>query len=192
MCLQWSKLSFFHERGLFGHLCEVLNELVSLIHCEVETITHIPQQTTPIFKSLLKCQNDVLGNFTLYHAQVIAKCIYSTPSKLYNIRMKNESHNHILQLFGYSKMWNTWHFHPNPKAGKRGGGKFLKPRLVRGFQNLGKTSGHGCDCQEGWWLVVCNYLLVLGPNPGSHKPCQTHSTSLENVKRGDKIHSVLS
>ena len=38
------------------------------------------------------------------------------------------------------------------KAGERGGGgaKYLGPGLVEGARNLGKTSGHGCYCQEGW------------------------------------------
>ena len=34
-----------------------------------------------------------------------------------------------------------------------------------GKRNLGKTSGHGCDCQEGWGPVMCNYMLVLWPDP---------------------------
>ena len=49
----------------------------------------------------------------------------------------------------------------------RGGGGYLGPRLVRGARNLGKTSGDGCDCQEGWGPVMCNHLLVLGPDLGS-------------------------
>ena len=53
------------------------------------------------------------------------------------------------------------------KAGERGagGGKYLGPGLIRGPRNLGKTSGHG-----GWGLVMCNHLLVLGPDCGSRQP----------------------
>ena len=57
------------------------------------------------------------------------------------------------------------------KAGERGaGGGYLGPGLIRGPRNLGKTSGHRCDCQGGWGLVMCNHLLVLGPDCGSRQP----------------------
>ena len=57
------------------------------------------------------------------------------------------------------------------KAGERGVAKYLGPGLVRGGGlNLCKTSGHGCDCQEGWGPVMYRYLLVLGCDPGSRQP----------------------
>ena len=53
------------------------------------------------------------------------------------------------------------------EEGGRGEAKYLGPGLVRGGRNLGKTSDHGCDCQQSWGPVKCNHLLVLGPDPGS-------------------------
>ena len=60
------------------------------------------------------------------------------------------------------------------KGEHAGGGEYLGPRLVRrgGGRNLGKTSSHGCVHQEGWGPIMCNHLLVLGPDPGSHQPCE--------------------
>ena len=35
---------------------------------------------------------------------------------------------------------------------------------------FGKMSCHRCDCPEGWRPVMCNHLLVQGPDPGSRQP----------------------
>ena len=60
-----------------------------------------------------------------------------------------------------------------------------RPKLTRGALNLGKTSSHGCDCQEGRGHVMCRHLLVLGPNPGSAKfttNVRTHKMMLNNAE----------
>ena len=58
------------------------------------------------------------------------------------------------------------------KGGHAGGQNTWGPDWLEGGRNLGKTSSHGCDHQEGWGPVMCNHLLVLRPDPGSHQPCE--------------------
>ena len=58
------------------------------------------------------------------------------------------------------------------KAAKRraGGQNTSGPNWLGGPKSW-KTSDHGCDCQKGLGLVMCNHLFVLGPDPGSRQPC---------------------
>ena len=74
---------------------------------------------------------------------------------------------------------SQWHWKGNEtggggrtKAGERREGKIPCARLVRGPKILVKlkTSIYGCDCQEGWGPVMCNHLLVAGPDRGSRQP----------------------
>ena len=58
-----------------------------------------------------------------------------------------------------NKMWRE--INKAGKMGAGGGAKYLGPGVVRGAQNLGKMSCHGCNCQEGWGPVMCNHLLIL-------------------------------
>ena len=51
-----------------------------------------------------------------------------------------------------------------------GGGKIPGARTGWRDRNLGKTSGNGCYCQDGWGPVMCNHLLVLGPGAGFRQP----------------------
>ena len=64
-------------------------------------------------------------------------------------------------------------------AGERGGGGKGREQDTRGSDwlrdsNLGKTSGHGYNCKEGWQPVMCNHLLVLGP-AGESQPCRNYN-----------------
>ena len=81
------------------------------------------------------------------------------------------------------------------KAGERGTGHNTWGLvLVRWPQNIGKTSGHGCDCQEGMGPVMCNHLVVLGPDTGSRQPslgmvhcCGTKGGVTDVGRRGELI-----
>ena len=82
-------------------------------------------------------------------------------------------HTQSIMIKAPNIMVNTISITIKPKAGERGGrggGKIPGAGLVRGGgRNLGKTSGHGCYCQDGWGSVMCNHLLVLGPDSGSRQ-----------------------
>ena len=86
-------------------------------------------------------------------------------------------HSPSIMIKAPNIMVNTLSITIKPKAGERGrqggGTKYLGPGLVRGARNLGKTSGHGCYCQDGWrpWRQdgMCNHFLVLGPDSGSRQ-----------------------
>ena len=55
------------------------------------------------------------------------------------------------------------------RGGQGGGQNTWGPGWLMG-PKFGKMSCHWCDCPEGWRPVMCNHLLVQGPDPGSRQP----------------------